>query len=263
MSKCAANKVYVFCYREWAFQLIVDLKSYHELTNSFHIFVPEEMKSLAELYQTDKDVWLSNRKLYTYSVVDPKNIGPATLEIPPGSLFLFYGWSWMVPADIVDKHTCICLHPSPLPKYRGGSPIQNQVLAGEKTSAVTLFRMTQGLDNGPVYKQAYFDLAGDLNDILQEIINNGCWLTYQLVKDYDGGRLVFFEQNHGEATYCKRRKPAESEVFLSDSVEMIKRKVACMQPPYPQTFIRLNSGEKLFLKAVSSEETSEEKKEII
>ena len=44
---------------------------------------------------------------------------------------LFYGWSWIVPTNLVKNFNCVMLHPSPLPKYRGGSPLQNQIINGE------------------------------------------------------------------------------------------------------------------------------------
>jgi len=65
-------------------------------------------------------------------------------------LIFFVGWSWLVDEDIVNKFTCICLHPSPLPKYRGGSPLQHQIINGEKKSAVTLFIMDEFVDKVPI-----------------------------------------------------------------------------------------------------------------
>ena len=43
-------------------------------------------------------------------------------------LILFYGWSKIVPEKIINDFICLMLHPSDLPKFRGGSPIQNQIL---------------------------------------------------------------------------------------------------------------------------------------
>ena len=45
------------------------------------------------------------------------------LEFDP-QFVLFYGWSWIVPEEIIKGYNCVMLHPSPLPKYRGGSPIR-------------------------------------------------------------------------------------------------------------------------------------------
>ena len=65
-------------------------------------------------------------------------------------LYLFIGWSEIISKNIVDKNMCFCLHPSLLPKYRGGSPIQHQMINLEKQSGVTIFKMNEGIDTGPV-----------------------------------------------------------------------------------------------------------------
>ena len=81
------------------------------------------------------------------------------------SLIFFIGWSWILPKDIVNSNACYCLHPSPLPKYRGGSPLQHQIIKGEPESAVTLFRMDEQVDKGPIAWQKSFSLNGDLKDL--------------------------------------------------------------------------------------------------
>ena len=69
--------------------------------------------------------------------------------------FLFaVGWSEIIPLTEQQlSRPMFVLHPSPLPKYRGGSPIQHQLLAGEKVSAVTIFRLYEAykdVDSGPI-----------------------------------------------------------------------------------------------------------------
>lgn len=85
------------------------------------------------------------------------------------SIVLFYGWSWIVPPDLINNFNCLMLHPSPLPKYRGGSPLQNQIINFEKDSAVSIFLMDEGLDTGPICAQQSFSLDGDLTDIFMRI----------------------------------------------------------------------------------------------
>ena len=55
-------------------------------------------------------------------------------------IILFYGWSFIVSETLTAKYKCLMLHPSNLPKYRGGSPIQNQIIDGILDSKVTIFR---------------------------------------------------------------------------------------------------------------------------
>ena len=89
-------------------------------------------------------------------------------DFKPNIVF-FYGWSWIISKKIIDKFVCIMLHPSPLPKYRGGSPIQNQIIAGETKSAVTLFRMSNEIDAGNIIAQEAISLEGHLSDIFHRI----------------------------------------------------------------------------------------------
>ena len=68
-------------------------------------------------------------------------------------LILWYGWSWIVEDTFVSEYESIMLHPSPLPKYRGGSPIQNQIINGEKIVALAITEPWGGSD---VCKKIYY-----------------------------------------------------------------------------------------------------------
>ena len=134
------KKVMICGYRDWSYQLY---------------------SKLEYIYDCDMTYIDDNHFLET-----------AIKEIQPDIIF-FIGWSWIVEQDIIDNYPCICLHPSPLPKYRGGSPIQHQKINGEKESAVTLFEMDGGIDTGDILYQESFSLDGDLKDIFNRIVEVG------------------------------------------------------------------------------------------
>lgn len=252
------NKIFLFCYRDWAAEIGYYVSEFSLTADKrFYFLCPEKYKE--NVLSTFAQDVVSNNFVRT---IDPKNIKQAIVDnsISNKDLLLFYGWSWIVPKEVVNNYLCICLHPSPLPKYRGGSPIQNQILAGEKKSAVTLFKMTEGIDDGPIFAQTEISLEGSLRDVFSEISKRGAQMTTKLIKKFDAGDLAFEEQNHEEATSFKRRKPEESEVFLTDSAETIYNKVRCLQYPYPQAFIRNAAGEKIFLNSVSLKDRAEEYK---
>jgi methionyl-tRNA formyltransferase len=164
---------------------------------------------------------------------------------------LFFGWSWIIPKTILDKTLCIALHPSPLPKYRGGSPIQNQILAGEVESAISLFLMTENLDDGDILGQKNISLAGNLTDILDRIINIGGVMTCETLDQIASGNLNRVPQDHSKATFVRRRKPSDSEITIDEITSRPGRyiydKIRCLQDPYPNAFIRCADGTKLFL----------------
>ena len=163
---------------------------------------------------------------------------------------LFYGWSWIVSKEIILNYQCIMLHPSPLPKYRGGSPIQNQIIEGEKKSMVTLFFMTDNLDDGDIILQKEISLIGHLSDIFADIIKVGIELTNKFLD----GDYILTKQVEKDATYCKRRKPSDSEITLEDlktkSSDYLFNKIRMLEDPYPNAYIKTIDGKKLLLKFV-------------
>jgi len=176
---------------------------------------------------------------FDYSCID---------QIKP-DLILWYGWSKIIPNEILNKYYSVMLHPSPLPLYRGGSPIQNQIINGETVSAVTLFKMDEGIDTGDIIYQKPFDLDGDLEDILARIIDVGLSLTYEMLKNFPNLNLT--KQDNLNSSFFKRRNPSQSEITLQElsgsNAKNIYNKIRALQDPYPNAFLRFSDGSKLFL----------------
>ncbi|MDA7541813.1 formyltransferase family protein [Gammaproteobacteria bacterium] len=167
---------------------------------------------------------------------------------------LFYGWSWIINENLVKNYKCIMLHPSPLPKYRGGSPIQNQIIRGETVGAVTIFLMDSGVDTGPIIAQEEISLLGSLDEIFKRITDVGSKLTSEFISN--GYKLKV--QDHTHATSFKRRKESDSEISLEeittkDSTYLVN-KIRMLQDPYPNPFIKTIDGKKLIILKVNIEE---------
>lgn len=162
-------------------------------------------------------------------------------------LVLFYGWSRIVRREIVKQFTCLMLHPSRLPEYRGGSPIQNQIIRGVEESAVTILVMDEGIDTGPIVAQAALSLLGSIDDIFHRISKIGYELTCKLIAE----GLDPVEQDHAAATEFKRRSPSESEItkaeLMNASSLYLYNKIRMLQSPYPNAFIRTSDGKKLYI----------------
>ena len=160
---------------------------------------------------------------------------------------LFYGWSWIVDEDIIGDYKCIMLHPSKLPKYRGGSPIQNQIIRGVKDSAVTLFIMNEEMDSGDVVFQESMSLSGSIDDIFNRIEDLGYKGTMQFLSDPTDG----VKQIEEDATYFKRRTEQQSEITLKElkeqPAEYIYNKIRMLQDPYPNAFIYAADERKIFI----------------
>lgn len=190
----------------------------------------------------------SKRELEVLSILSKDDFSEQKIINFNPDLVLFYGWSWIIEEDLLVRFKCLMLHPSPLPKYRGGSPIQNQIISGEVKSKVSIFIMNNAMDAGDLVGQSNYSLEGSLDSIFERIISRGTALTLDII---DNG-LKPVKQDHKEATYCKRRKPEESEITLSeiknkDSI-YIYNKIRMLADPYPNAFIKTIDGKKIFIK---------------
>ena len=175
------------------------------------------------------------------------NLEKKILKINP-DIILFYGWSWKIKEKIFKNYKCFMLHPSLLPKYRGGSPIQNQIIRGEKMSAVTIFKINEIMDGGDIYFQKKISLMGSLSEIFKRIIVAG---TKGTLKILNTKKIKIKKQNHNRATFFTRRKPEQSEITIKEikekPAEYIANKIRMLENPYPNAFIKLNKG-KLIIK---------------
>src|SRR5690348_425890 len=82
----------------------------------------------------------------------------------------------LLPKSILDspRKGCFNVHASLLPRWRGAAPIQRAIMAGDKETGVTIMRMAEGLDSGPVCLQARGPIlpsttAGQLHDSLMHM----------------------------------------------------------------------------------------------
>jgi methionyl-tRNA formyltransferase len=173
------------------------------------------------------------------------------LEHIEPNLVFFIGWSDIIPKEIIEKYTCVCLHPSPLPKYRGGSPIQHQIINGEVDSAVTFFIMDQGVDTGDIIYQPYLSLKGELNDIFKQIESIGVEYLTKISYDYHNDKLKSYCQDNSKSTYYKRRIESDSEIKIEDILNnepiILYDKIRSLTDPYPNAIIKCKDGKKLFL----------------
>ena len=121
------------------------------------------------------------KKKIKIKILKKKNVSLKEIEKYNPDLILFYGWSKKVSNIVVQKFKCIMLHPSKLPYYAGGSPIQNQIIRNVKRSAVTLFSMNEKIDHGNILIQKELSLLGDLDEIFKRIIKIGTLLTLKIL----------------------------------------------------------------------------------
>lgn len=134
-------------------------------------------------------------------------------------------------------HGCINVHASLLPRWRGASPIQHAILAGDATTGVCLMRMDVGMDTGPVYACASIRIAADetaqsLHDRLAPL--GGALLTRYL-DDILAGEIAATPQDNALATYAPLIKKEDGALDWTAPAVELERRIRAMTP-WPGAF---------------------------
>ncbi len=171
---------------------------------------------------------------------------------------IFIGWSDFISSSILNKFLCLCFHPSDLPHYRGGSPIQNQIIDGIDRTKGTLFKMTNELDAGPIYAKHQLDLRGDIKAIFKSLEEACLILVVKFINELlSGKKIKFHKQNNTNATIFKRRTPNMSEITLDDFSKLtsvqLYNKIRALGDPYPNAFFLTKDGKRLLIKDAAIE----------
>lgn len=170
-----------------------------------------------------------------------------------GYVVIAIGWSWILKKEITTSNFCIGVHPSDLPNYRGGSPIQNQIIDGVIDTKLSLFQLTDKLDEGNIYGQCDLSLAGDsIKEIFKNLETQSIFLLNEFIKDYPN--ISPKNQMKMKIQTKKRRSPKDSKInfeeFNEDNLVNLYNKIRCLTDPYPNAFLEDNEGNKLFFQSV-------------
>ncbi len=138
-------------------------------------------------------------------------------------------------------HGCLNVHASLLPRWRGASPIQHAIMAGDAESGITLMRMDVGLDTGPMLAKARVAIAADetaetLHDKLAAL---GADLLADNLEAILAGEITAEPQDDALSTYAPMISKADGKLDWSTSAEALDRHVRAMTP-WPGAFTSWN-----------------------
>ena len=145
----------------------------------------------------------------------------------------FLHWNWHVPVEILTHYECVCFHMTDVPYGRGGSPMQNLIAAGHKSTKLSALRMVDEMDAGPVYAKRDMSLDGRA----EEIYIRAGELSFEIIRWIIENEPVP-EPQQGEIVRFKRRKPEQSELPTTGRLEALYDHIRMLDAPsYPPAFI--------------------------
>jgi methionyl-tRNA formyltransferase len=150
----------------------------------------------------------------------------------------------IVPAALLDlEFGALNLHPSLLPTYRGATPIQAAILAGDAETGVTLMRMDSGLDTGPIVAQARVPLTGtETADLLEERLSaTADGLLDRSLGPWLRGEITATPQPDAGATLTRPLRREDGRLDPVRPAIELERQVRAYRP-WPGTFVETIDG---------------------
>jgi len=131
----------------------------------------------------------------------------------------------IIAKDLIDvlKHGFINIHYSKLPKFRGAAPVQRSIMNGEKSSAVTFFRIDEGLDTGKILKSISYEIDENISsdEMLDEMNELASSEISKLIEDLADGKIKFLDQV-GESSVANKLNEDDMKIDWSRSAKTIK-----------------------------------------
>ena len=134
-------------------------------------------------------------------------------------LYLVVAFGKILPEKLINypKFGTINIHYSLLPKYRGASPVESALLAGDNKTGVSIQKMVFKLDSGPIIAKQV--LAIDINDnkesLRKKLVKIGGQLFLDILLDYMDNKIELQNQDESDATYCHKIKKEDGEISLN------------------------------------------------
>ena len=187
-----------------------------------------------------------------------KEIGPTC------DAFIVVSYGKILPQWLLDlpKHGVVNVHGSLLPRWRGASPIQSAIAAGDEASGITIMNIDALMDHGPILVQAQEEIRPDdigdtLHDRLAEL---GGKTLPDALSGYLDGSITPQEQNHEHATPCKILNREDGKIDWTKSAAEIERLIRAYNP-WPGTWTEWNGKRLKIVKAIVIEHATTQNKE--
>jgi methionyl-tRNA formyltransferase len=140
----------------------------------------------------------------------------------------------ILPSAILEatRHGAFNVHASLLPRWRGAAPINRAVMAGDTETGVSIMRITEGLDAGPVCLEGRLPIgreetAGELHD---RLANLGAGLIVKALVKLEAGELECAAQPDAGITYAEKIKPDETRIDWTQPAPKVRDMIRGLSP---------------------------------
>ena len=162
----------------------------------------------------------------------------------------------ILPKEILNipQYGCLNIHASLLPKYRGAAPIQWSIINGDEFTGVSIMKMAEGLDTGPVYsmEKTIID-SKNVVELFDELSKIGSKLLVDTIRRISEDNILPIAQNADEATYAPMIHKEDGHLDLSKSPIELVRLIRGINP-WVKTFVIYRNEKLIISEAIALDE---------
>ena len=186
---------------------------------------------------------------------DNENI-ESFIELNP-DLVIVMAYGILLPNKILNLPTfgCINIHFSLLPRWRGAAPVEYALLNDDKKTGVTIFKLVDKLDEGPIISQISIlvDESLNKNELFKKLNNIGKELIIKILPNYFDNKIILKDQNEQDATYASKINSKMTQINFNENVKNVFNKIRAFSPKPGAWFLFNNER----IKIISCKKTIE------
>ena len=149
-------------------------------------------------------------------------------------LAIVVAYGQIIPKEFLSltKKGFINIHASLLPKWRGAAPIQRSIMNLDSEVGISIMKIAEQLDTGPVCNSYKIKLENDLNasDVANKLSSIAAEKILENTDDILEDKANFIEQDHSNATYASKIEKAEGEINWNEDAKKINGKINGLYP---------------------------------
>ena len=148
---------------------------------------------------------------------------PVEAELDAETIVLV-AYGALIPKELLERHEWLNVHPSLLPRWRGAAPVERAIMAGDAETGVSVIRLVEELDAGPIGAQEAFAIGPD--DDAGAVFARAAELAPALLESAE-----WFEPQPGEGvTYAEKIGPADRELDWSRPPQELHDRIRALSP---------------------------------
>ena len=171
-------------------------------------------------------------------------------------LVIVVAYGQIIPKKFLDltKKGFINIHASLLPKWRGAAPIQRSIMNLDRETGVSIMKIAEQLDTGPVCNIYKIDLDNNLNasDVADKLSLIAAEKILDNIDNILEDKANFIDQDHSKATYASKIQKTEGEINWNDSAQKIIGKINGLFPVPGAFFIHKGERYKILKGEIST-----------